>query len=160
MRLVREISFVSERLRVHVNPDVLSFLHKHRQPTWFANERAGQLFGLIDGCDVRIVEATGPRRGDRADHVSYNIDRVSAQREIDERYAVGLHYLGDWHTHPQRRPKPSGRDESSMQLLFASSRHDLECIIMLIVGCAGPASWWCSTHGPFGMEHIPQLRRA
>ncbi len=107
LRLVRGVTFVFDTLRIRFEPTVVEFLENHRQRNWFANERAGQLFGAIDGNVVTVVEATGPRRGDRANHISYYIDRKAAQREIDERYEKGLHYIGDWHTHPQKTPGTS-----------------------------------------------------
>jgi integrative and conjugative element protein (TIGR02256 family) len=146
LRLVRGVTFAFDTLRIRFEPAVVEFLEKHRQSNWFANERAGQLFGTIDGNVTTVVEATGPRRGDRANHISYDIHRKAAQREIDERYGKGLHYIGDWHTHPQKAPGPSTTDILSMARLFRTSSHQLNFVAMLIVGTRDPETWWCSVH--------------
>jgi integrative and conjugative element protein (TIGR02256 family) len=154
LRLVRGITFALGTLRIRFEPTVVEFLEKHRQRNWFANERAGQLFATIDGNVVAVSEATGPRRGDRADHISYDIDRKAAQREIDDRYEKGLHYIGDWHTHPQKTPGPSTTDILSMARLFCTSSHQLNIVAMLIVGTGGPEAWWCSAHDGDGMTAL------
>jgi integrative and conjugative element protein (TIGR02256 family) len=151
---VQVLIFRSETLTVHVAEDVADFLRGQRQRLWYQNERAGQLFGHFDGAEVFITKATGPRRGDRANHVSYDIDPKAAQREIDEHFVRGLHFIGDWHTHPEKEPSPSKRDRKSMNALFKTSKHDLKAMIMLIVGYDAPALWWCSVHGAFGMTEM------
>jgi hypothetical protein len=60
------------------------------------------------------VEATGPRRTDRRTRTSSVPDRRAEQREIDDRFRRGLHFLGDWHTHPKNIPHPSGPDVASL----------------------------------------------
>lgn len=154
LRLVRGVAFAFDTLRIRFESAVVEFLEKHRQRNWFANERAGQLFGTIDGAIVTVAEATGPRRGDRANHISYNIDRKAAQREIDERYEKGLHYIGDWHTHPQKAPGPSMTDVLSMVRLFCTSSHQLNHVAMLIVGTRDPETWWCSVHDSDSMTAL------
>ncbi len=144
--LVRGVTFAFDTLRIRLEPNVIGFLEGHRQRNWFQNERAGQLFGTIDNNTIIVMEATGPRRGDRANHISYDINRGAAQREIDDRYEKGLHYIGDWHTHPQKTPGPSTTDILSMARLFCTSSHQLNFVAMLIVGTRGPETWWCSAH--------------
>ena len=149
-----EITFRNAKLRVTLHSSVVEYLFRQRQRTIRCKERAGQLFGSIDGGDMLVVEATGPRRGERRTRTSYDIRRSSAQREIDVRYKKGLHFLGDWHTHSVRDPSPSFQDIDSMTKLYVTSRHELYAIVMLIVGTSDPKTWWCSVHRRSTVSHL------
>jgi integrative and conjugative element protein (TIGR02256 family) len=134
-------------LHVELRPPVVSQLSTYRQQTQRQKERAGQLFGEISAAGVVVTEATGPRKTDRSGRTWYEIERAAAQEEIDWAFCRGLHFLGDWHTHVERAPRPSLRDLQSMTMLFTTSHHSLEAIVMLIVGTSRDASTWsCSLH--------------
>jgi hypothetical protein len=49
-------------------------------------------------------------------------------------HAEGLHFIGDWHTHPERIPAPSKQDELSVQEMFGRSFHALNGFVLVIVG--------------------------
>src|SRR5438876_3624919 len=87
---------------------------------------------------IIVEEATGPRRTDRRGRHSYLPDRNSERREIEEQYRRGLHYVGDWHTHPTPIPAASSVDNRSIKQCFDQSEHDLNGFILIIVGTAGP----------------------
>jgi integrative and conjugative element protein (TIGR02256 family) len=44
------------------------------------------------------------------------------------------HYVGDWHTHPSPVPSPSGTDVFNISSCVASSEHELNGFLMIIVG--------------------------
>jgi integrative and conjugative element protein (TIGR02256 family) len=46
----------------------------------------------------------------------------------------GLHFIGDWHTHPERIPTPSTSDVRSIREAVARSKHHLNGFVMLIAG--------------------------
>lgn len=113
---------------------VLAHLAAHRQRRFWQSEAGGQLFARLDGPDVVIVEATGPRPGDRRGRSFYRPDKAAEQLEIDLRFQDGLHFVGDWHTHPQAYPEPSGSDLASIADAVRRSRHDLNGFVLLVVG--------------------------
>jgi integrative and conjugative element protein (TIGR02256 family) len=79
---------------------------------------------------------------------SFRPDRSAERKEIRKLFEEGLHYLGDWHTHAQRRPHPSGIDLESMSELVLKSRHELSGFLMVIVGSSEPPEGlWVSFHG-------------
>ena len=117
---------------------VLEHLLHHRQRRWYHKEAGGQLFAKIGGSRIYVVEATGPRRTDRRSRTGYHPDRGAEQAEIAERHPKGLHFVGDWHTHPDTVPRPSGRDLASIAECFSKSGHNLNGFLMLIVGTADP----------------------
>ena len=46
----------------------------------------------------------------------------------------GLHFIGDWHTHPERLPRPSPSDVHSIRQAFKLSKHHLNGFVLLIAG--------------------------
>ncbi|MGZ8416477.1 MAG: Mov34/MPN/PAD-1 family protein [Methyloceanibacter sp.] len=93
------------------------------------------------------ARATGPRLTDRRTRCSFRPNRPSERREIECFFDKGLHYLGDWHTHPQARPRPSGTDIESMSEMVRQSRYELEGFLMVIVGTSElPEGLWVSLH--------------
>lgn len=117
---------------------VLDHFIKWRQLASKMPEAGGQLFGAVQGQCIQIKQATGPRCSDRRGRFFFVADRLAERREISTLHKSGLHYFGDWHTHPQSIPTPSRTDISSMADLFARSKHDLNAFAMVIVGTAAP----------------------
>jgi integrative and conjugative element protein (TIGR02256 family) len=116
-------------------PAVLLHLISYRQLKCLAPEAGGQLFASMDEPKVmRIVEATGPRLTDRRSLFGYHPDRKAEKLEITDRYAHGLHFVGDWHTHAQSVPRPSDTDLESMAETVAQSVYDIPGFLLVIVG--------------------------
>lgn len=117
-------------------PEVLEHFSRYRQRRFYQTEAGGQLFASFVGDRIEVVEATGPRRTDTRRRTSYVPDRRAEQREIDDRHARGLHYVGDWHTHPEDVPTPSGRDVDSILDSVKKSTHTLNAFVLVVVGHA------------------------
>lgn len=128
-------------------PKVLTYFQRHQQRRLFQREAGGQLFATFANNEITIVEATGPRRTDRRSRYSYIPDRTEEQREIVERHTLGLHFVGDWHTHPERDGRPSSTDLSSISETVRKSRHSLNGFVLVVVGYSAlPASMHVSVH--------------
>ncbi len=109
-------------------------------------EAGGVLLGrLIDGArDVVIDEVTVPSRGDRRSHLRFFRSRRGAQRRIRAAWLESQqtqNYLGEWHTHPEDSPAPSGIDLADWARIVGQSRFDQEALIFLIVGRQGLGAW-------------------
>ncbi len=145
-----EVQFISDKfsdLIVCFEQDVLDHFQKHRQIAPSAKETGGQLFGKIESGMIHICSATGPRIIDFRGRSFFNPSRWMERREIKSKFKQGLHYLGDWHTHPQKRPEPSTLDIKSMKECFTESCHELSFFILVIVGQVGiPGGLWVSIH--------------
>lgn len=124
--------------QIIIDDSVVAHLLGHRQRRWYQKEAGGQLFARIEGDCLHVVEATGPRRTDRRSRTGYYPDRRAEQAEIADRHSKNLHFIGDWHTHPDIQPQPSGRDLSSMAECFSNSASSLNGFLLLIVGIADP----------------------
>lgn len=125
----------------------LTHLWRHRQKRFWQCEAGGLLFAQIQGQTIRISHATGPRPTDFRTPVSYRADRKAEQREIDAMFTKGLHYVGDWHTHPEERPSPSGRDLKTFASRVQRSTHQMNGFLFGIVGRADfPAGFLLLLH--------------
>jgi integrative and conjugative element protein (TIGR02256 family) len=115
---------------------VLKRFEKYQQWEDGSAEAGGQLFARLSSTDVVIEEATGPRASDLRTRTLYVPDRAAEQAEIDSWHTRRLHYVGDWHTHPELHPEPSGSDRESIRESFIRSKHSLRGFLMVIVGTA------------------------
>ncbi len=130
-----------------IEPSVVRHLMHHRQLLSTHPEVGGQLFGILEKFRVRITLATGPRADDKRSRFSFFPCRSRENTEIKECFDAGLHYVGDWHTHPQKKPSPSSIDFDSMTDCFRKSKHQLSHFIMVIVGQDDSHDrWWVSAH--------------
>lgn len=121
------------KFSISVDDACLSELEKRRQ-LGRSPERGGQLFAEIVDGDVRIVLASDVD-GKRS-RFSFLPYRWREQREIAKEFKRGLHYVGDWHTHPEEVPRPSGFDVEKILGVYRESDHELPFLVMLIVGRA------------------------
>ncbi|MGQ4274778.1 Mov34/MPN/PAD-1 family protein [Terrihabitans sp. B22-R8] len=64
----------------------------------------------------------------------FHPSRCLERPEIYRLYQRRLHYVGDWHTHPEPFPLPSQDDFLSIQDILRRSRHPYTGIILAIVG--------------------------
>jgi len=117
---------------------VLDHFDRHRQLRFWHREAGGQLFARIDGHRIVVCEATGPKPEDKRGRTFFEPDRRSEQAEIDTLFARDLHYVGDWHTHPEGSPTPSARDHVTMASRVRLSRHRLAGFLFVIVGQLPP----------------------
>jgi len=134
MMIVYPVGRSSQRLILETQ--VLEHFHVYQQRRWYQKESGGQLFAQIEGDVIRVAEATGPRKTDKRSRFSYVADRRTERQEIRDRYVQELHYVGDWHTHPERTPKPSSLDVESIRECVRRSTHRLNAFVLVVVGNA------------------------
>jgi integrative and conjugative element protein (TIGR02256 family) len=120
-----------------ISPGVLKHFEKHQQKGAESLEAGGQLFARLSLKEVVIERATGPRRSDFRTRTLYVPDRSGEQPEIDYWHKRRLHYVGDWHTHPELKPQPSPSDRESIRDSFIRSKHSLQAFLLIIVSTAG-----------------------
>ena len=117
---------------------VVQHLYKHHQYNLRRVEAGGQLFVTLQEQTITVVCATGPRRSDRRLRTSYLPNRQAERREIQRFFRKGLHYIGDWHTHPESRPVPSRTDLDNFAEMVRLSRHHFGGFVMIVVGTSTP----------------------
>ncbi|WP_394388468.1 Mov34/MPN/PAD-1 family protein [Shewanella woodyi] len=123
-------------LSMYFSEKAISQLHQYKQ-TGNRNEAGGFLFGEIRSGVVTIQSVSKPSRADKRSRFGFSWDKREANKTIQENFKNGLHYLGDWHTHPCGKPEPSSDDTQAIRSTFLDSEHQLNYFIMLILGTTG-----------------------
>jgi len=121
--------------RLEIKEEVLESLRVYAQHE--GNEMCGVLTGSqIDDKTFRISKVSPPcvahnsRCGCERDASKAN-EFISLDYEESEHTRV---YVGEWHTHPEKNPSPSGTDYNSIISNFASSKICVPFLLMIIVG--------------------------
>lgn len=124
----------SSGMSILVTDDVLLTFAEFRQVGPKDKEAGGQLFARFQEREAIVVEATPPSRLDKRSRFGFEPNRWLQRCEINDRYEKGLHYIGDWHTHPEPIPAPSSDDEANTIECFLKSKHALKAFVMVIIG--------------------------
>lgn len=122
-------------------------------------EGGGLLFAEFEFPIIRISAVTTPHRTDRRWKMLFFPNRILQRRVIKSLFKKGLHFVGEWHTHPEPNPTPSSLDLASMRDAFLKSGHELNCFIMVIVGNqANNLVLWVSAHDGSYYERLVEFR--
>lgn len=150
----QECTAVSSEFTVKVSDEALKSLLRYRHRSGLCPESGGQIFGALESETCWLVECvSGPKPGDMRRRGHFHFDRGASQEEIDRLFSEGLHYLGDWHSHPQPSPEPSARDRTTIGGIVSKSDYELLGLLMLIVGSKrNICSYWLSLHTRTGAE--------
>jgi integrative and conjugative element protein (TIGR02256 family) len=102
-------------------------------------ETGGLVLGYRAGDGVDLVITHVVYAGPEAyhDRESFRPDVAHQEAEIDRIFAETQGrslYLGDWHTHPNRRPEPSGKDERVLRRIAGYRNAGTLRPVMIIVG--------------------------
>lgn len=114
--------------------DCLAMFESNRQRKRLSREIGGQLFARFVGDVVRIETATITKGGSKRSRFGFLPDRSAEKADIKTMFDRGLHYVGDWHTHPEPIPSPSPEDRAKMLEIFRESIHELDSMLMVIIG--------------------------
>ena len=139
--------------QMELGSEILACLLAHRQIRFWQKEAGGQLFARFRPGVMGVERVTGPRKTDRRSRFSYSPDRKAEQREINAMHALGLHYIGDWHTHPERVPRPSWLDNNTMSQCVQKSAHQAEGFLLVIVGIEEPPAGFSVSFFQCGRVH-------
>lgn len=117
----------------------ISRMLKFRQDSCWKREAGGVLMGryIRDCLDVVIDDVTVPMRGDRRGRCSFFRDRDRHQQAINQAWQESegtTHYLGEWHTHPEKTPTPSVIDQTNWNQHLQEDRFSGDTLFFIIVG--------------------------
>ena len=93
--------------------------------------------------DIVIDAATEPMPGDRRTRYSFYRDKKRHQAALDAAWRASngtCTYLGEWHTHPEAYPSPSGIDWKDWARRLREDSYFSE-LLFLIVGTEQIAAW-------------------
>jgi len=122
---------------LRIEQGVLDHFQRYRQLSNSDSEAGGLLFAKISGTVISVEKATGPSFFDQRSRFSFFPNSLYAQCAIKKSFQEGLHYVGEWHTHPENFPRPSPRDIRSFRSVFQKSSHNLAGFLFVISGIEG-----------------------
>lgn len=102
------------------------------------NERGGVILGRLfpESSKIVITHVIESKKAkSRRYRFDMNVDEV--QNTIDDIWENSkghITYLGDWHTHPEKRPKPSIKDHLTFRKNYFGTRVDQNLLLYIIVG--------------------------
>jgi integrative and conjugative element protein (TIGR02256 family) len=128
---------------VLLQSSALTVIDRYRQRRLWQREAGGQLFARFEGAHTLVEVATAPSRRDLRSRFGFRPHQPTQKAEIRSFYERGLHFVGDWHSHPETLPEPSFTDLASVRECFQQSRHDLKALLLVVAGRrAGSAGLW------------------
>lgn len=125
-----------------------------------ATEAGGVLMGrhIIGTRDVVVDRVTAPMPGDRRSTTSFTRRKRRHQRALDDEWSRSggtRVYLGEWHTHPEPVPRPSGVDMDDWRRRLEEDIVESRSVFFLIVGQTEMCAWEGSrrTFGVVRLRH-------
>lgn len=121
---------------LHFSTGTLETFSQHIQSIDADREAGGLLLGSVHGVHLHIEQATIPTVWDKRfrylfERMPFGHDAIALSRWTSSQGTV--RYLGEWHTHPEDHPHPSGLDRSEWCRLSAT-RQDKRPMLAVIVG--------------------------
>jgi integrative and conjugative element protein (TIGR02256 family) len=127
-------------LNITISQSVFETLHRYKQFKPQQHEAGGILLGQIKGNHVYILRVSVPTKFDKSSRTSFVRSKIIAQIIIDYEFVNSGNrtiYLGEWHTHPEKFPSPSGTDKSMIHDQFKLNKLNEPFILLLIQGIDG-----------------------
>ena len=133
---MKRYCFNHETLIVECTQEVMDSLKTYKQEN--GPECGGVLLGRLFPEQNRIiitkiVESRGAKKSRYNFRMNVNEMQLIMDREWHESGGK-VTYLGDWHTHPQQRPKPSYTDRITFRRNYKDSIFDQNMLVYIIVG--------------------------
>jgi len=123
-----------------------------RQIGGSATEAGGILLGYRRGQHLEVLEATVPQAKDIRKRARFYRSDTGHQTIATDRWRQSdgyIHYLGEWHTHPESEPTPSSFDRREWIKLSRRQPHPLLFIIV------GTTHWYVEFKGESWLPTIP-----
>ncbi|RED89167.1 Mov34/MPN/PAD-1 family protein [Cohnella phaseoli] len=132
--------------RLKVNEEVIELLFSLAQDSLDALESGGILVGRIleSSADYVIDDASVPMAKDVQKRNSFVRDSEGHQEYFDQHWAHQegrCFYLGEWHTHPEKVPKPSFIDQRGWRNLLNAKIQEQTTLFFIIVGIQRLVIW-------------------
>jgi integrative and conjugative element protein (TIGR02256 family) len=136
----------SSNNKVKIGSTALSGMKNFIQNTPQKEEAGGVLLGrfLIGNNDVVVDHITVPVAGDKRTRFGYFRSKPAHQNRISEAWSSSrgtCNYLGEWHTHPEDDPNPSGHDLANWKNKLNHDKFDGDFLIFIIVGIVQVNAW-------------------
>jgi integrative and conjugative element protein (TIGR02256 family) len=118
MQYVDSWATPDRRVMVLFSEAVIATFNAHRQLLPGQTEAGGVLLGRRRGKHFEVVHATQPLPTDKRTRTSFVRESFGHQEQAIELWKASrreVGYLGEWHSHPETCPSPSGVDVKQWQ---------------------------------------------
>lgn len=130
----------------------LLHMYAHAQRKLWQTEAGGEIFSLEpDSAGLIITTARGPAPSDYRRRCAWNPDIQASDQCRQIEFTHNRHAVGLWHTHPERCPSPSGRDQKTTWEYLDSFQRDRSRYLMVIIGNHGHiprVAVWVASYQP------------
>jgi len=132
------------KLKIDINP--LSVMQLYIQDLKDKKEAGGVLLGrfIIDSKDIVVDRVTMPMVGDIRSRFKFIRSEKRHQKVITNAWIKSegtCNYLGEWHTHPEDYPTPSGQDIKNWQEILSTRTFSSQYLYFVIVGIEETRIW-------------------
>lgn len=120
-----------------LSAEALKILDSYIQRKLNDPESGGIILGKVTAEDIQVQRLSVPTELDKCSRTHFERHRLSAQIVINYEHAKSygqVTYLGEWHTHPEDHPTPSGTDMKMIKQQFAQNKIHTEFLLLLIQG--------------------------
>lgn len=120
-------------VRVLIEAEPLTLMDEHWQNQAKKPESGGILLGYRRGAHLHVTIATAPQAGDQRWRYFFKRSARYHQEIALRQWNASdekIDYLGEWHTHPQRYPSPSGTDLSEWRKISGLRQSPMVFAIM------------------------------
>ena len=133
-----------DRTRLLIPEGAIERVRKYKDDVGFRNESGGIILGgqSESGLDFIVNELTLPSPTDDSGPYHYMRDKHAANKLIENAWEESggtVNYLGEWHTHNERRPHPSYVDKNLMRQVSENESCLFDRAFMMILGFEGVA---------------------
>ncbi len=128
------------KIEISITRSVLNLIEKFKQTSKNANESGGILLGQVADDKVYILKVSTPNKFDKASRYSFDCNKDAAQVIIDYEFNNSGRktiYIGEWHTHPENFPNPSGVDRKMIDNQYFKNKLNEPFLILIIQGLKG-----------------------
>lgn len=117
--------------------NVLNVFKFYIQDDKTKHESGGILLGQVAGNNVYVLKASIPNNFDKSSRYSFERNKDIAQITVNYEFANTngkTIYLGEWHTHPEDIPTPSGQDRKMIKEQMKLGKPNLSFLLLYIQG--------------------------
>lgn len=148
-------------LQVVIDPKCVAHWWKYRQTRIWHREAGGLLFAPTIGTDdgrIEICTVSGPFSTDRRRRYSVEFDHARCIDEIQTQFHDGRHFVGYWHTHPEKSPSISGIDRRAFIRNLRSEGIEIDRILALVIGTmpieSSVSAYVINSHGAIKLSKV------
>jgi len=132
--------------QVKINQKAVRSVRRYWQDRPNKLEAGGVLLGrfIAGTSDLVIDEVTTPMRWDKRERHSFHRSQRGHQAYIEEAWEKSdgtCTYLGEWHTHPEPAPTPSGKDLADWRRKLREDVYQGSGLLFLICGITEIRLW-------------------